>query len=386
MQIVDIKTIDTMKAATKSTLLALFCAFFTSNTFAESHSHAEGGEAIHAVEGHGQFSEEGDGYEKEPTIGAQLSEMILGHVSDNHSWDVFGHAVMMPLPCITYSKTNGFEIFSSAKFEHGHASYKGMTLAEYRSKIVWDKKGVEDKIWNFSITKNAANLIIGSILMCILFIWVARKYAKNRGKAPKGFQNLMESLVIFLRDDVFKASIGRRYLEFVPMLLTIFFFILFMNLMGQIPFFPGGANVTGNIAVAMVLALVVFVYVTANGNKYYWKHIFMPDAPKAMWIILIPIEVLGIILKPFVLMLRLFANITAGHIIILGFFSLIFIFGGMKTWVGFAVSPASIGFGIFMSFMELLVSFLQAFVFTLLSALYIGMAVEEHEHHETKEH
>lgn len=375
-----------MKAATKSTLFALFCAFFTSNAFAEGHSHAEGGEAAHAVEGHGQFSEKGDGYEEEPTIGAQLSEMILGHVSDNHSWDMFGHAVMMPLPCITYSKTNGFEIFSSAKFEHGHASYKGMTLAEYGSKIVWDKEGVEDNIWNFSITKNAANLIIGSILMCILFIWVARKYAKNRGKAPTGFQNLMESLVIFLRDDVFKASIGRRYLEFVPMLLTIFFFILFMNLMGQIPFFPGGANVTGNIAVTMVLALVVFVYVTANGNKYYWKHIFMPDAPKAMWIILIPIEVLGVILKPFVLMLRLFANITAGHIIILGFFSLIFIFGGMKTWIGFAVSPASIGFGIFMSFMELLVAFLQAFVFTLLSALYIGMAVEEHEHHETEQH
>ena len=159
-----------------------------------------------------------------------------------------------------------------------------------------------------------------------------------------------------------------------------------MNLLGQIPFFPGGANVTGNVAVTGVLALIVFIYVTVNGNKHYWKHIFMPDAPIGLWPMLIPIELFGVILKPIVLMLRLFANITAGHIIILGFFSLIFIFGGMQEWIGYAVSPASLGFGIFMSFMELLVAFLQAFVFTLLSALYIGMAVEEHEHHELENH
>jgi F-type H+-transporting ATPase subunit a len=166
----------------------------------------------------------------------------------------------------------------------------------------------------------------------------------------------------------------------MPLLLSIFFFIFVVNLFGLIPIFPGGANVTGNIAVTMVLALVVFITVTVNGNKYYWKHILMPDVPKLMYIILIPIEILGVVLKPFVLMLRLFANITAGHIIILGFFSLIFIFGSMNPTFGYAVSPLSVLFTVFMSMLELLVAFLQAFVFTLLSAIYIGMAVEEHHH------
>jgi len=163
-------------------------------------------------------------------------------------------------------------------------------------------------------------------------------------------------------------------------LLSIFFFIFTLNLFGLIPIFPGGANVTGNISVTMVLALVVFVTVTFSGNKYYWKHIFMPDVPVWMYVIIIPIEILGVILKPFVLMLRLFANITAGHIIILGFFSLIFIFGNMNPNLGYAVSPLSVAFTLFMSLLELLVAFLQAFVFTLLSSIYIGMAVEEHHH------
>jgi F-type H+-transporting ATPase subunit a len=168
--------------------------------------------------------------------------------------------------------------------------------------------------------------------------------------------------------------------------------------MGNIPFFPGGANATGNIAIPLVLATTILLYVAVNGNKDFWKHIFLPDVPKAMYLIMWPIEILGFFLRPFVLMLRLFANITAGHIIILGFFSLIFIFGSMQTWVGFAVSPASVAFTIFMGMLELLVAFLQAFVFTLLSSLlvaflqafvftllsslYIGMAIEEHGHHE----
>ena len=359
----------------KAIFLALFCAFSSSSAFASANP---------AEESHQESA--GHHAEKEP-IGAQLSEMILGHVSDNHSWDAFGHAVMIPLPVILYTEADGLNLFSSSHFgSHGHSVYKGMKLADYGAKIVWDDKSKTEKIWNFSITKNTLNLIIGSIVLCILLIFVARKYAKNRGKAPSGFQNLVESLVVFLRDDIFKTSIGPKYRKFTPLLLSIFFFIFFMNLLGQIPFFPGGANVTGNVAVTGILALIVFIYVTVNGNKHYWKHIFMPDAPIGLWPMLIPIELFGVILKPIVLMLRLFANITAGHIIILGFFSLIFIFGGMQEWIGYAVSPASIGFGIFMSFMELLVAFLQAFVFTLLSALYIGMAVEEHEHHEVENH
>ena len=166
----------------------------------------------------------------------------------------------------------------------------------------------------------------------------------------------------------------------MPLLLSLFFFIFVLNIYGLIPIFPGGANVTGNISVTMVLALVVAITVNFSGNKYYWKHIFLPDVPVWMYPVIIPIEILGVILKPFVLMLRLFANITAGHIIILGFFSLIFIFGAMKPSIGYAVTPLSVGFTVFMSMLELLVAFLQAFVFTLLTSIYIGMAVEEHHH------
>jgi F-type H+-transporting ATPase subunit a len=204
--------------------------------------------------------------------------------------------------------------------------------------------------------------------------------AKRQGKAPKGIHNLIEPLIIFIRDDVAKPSIGHKTDKFMPLLLTVFFFIFVNNVFGLIPIFPGGANVTGNIAVTMVLALVIFLTVNLNGNKYYWKHIFMPDVPVWMYVIIIPIELLGVILKPFVLMLRLFANITAGHIIILGFFSLIFIFGAMSPAGGIGVSPLSVAFTVFMGLLEMLVAFLQAFVFTLLSAIYIGMAVEEHHH------
>ncbi len=369
-------------------LVSAFCAFFNYQVFAQAHeSHTES-EEMHSTEAHAETTHsaaEAHAVEEGP-IGSKISEMILGHIGDNHSWDAFGHAVMIPLPCIVYTKSQGMQFFSSSKFEHGHAAYNNFKLAEYGGKIVWADATNTETIYDFSLTKNVMTLILGSFLLCFVFIWMARRYAKNRGKAPRGLQNLLESIIVFLRDDVIKASVGPRYREFLPLLLTIFFFIFFLNLMGQIPFFPGGANVTGNIAVTMVLAIVIFVYVNINGNKHYWKHIFMPDAPIGMWPILIPIEILGVVLKPFVLMLRLFANITAGHIIILGFFSLIFIFGSMKTWVGFAVSPASVGFGIFMSFMELLVAFLQAFVFTLLSSLYIGMAIEDHGHHESEHH
>jgi len=205
-------------------------------------------------------------------------------------------------------------------------------------------------------------------------------YKRNKGKAPKGFHNLVEPLILFIRDDVAKPSIGHKTDKFMPLLLTVFSFIFVNNVFGLIPIFPGGANVTGNIAITMVLALVIFLTVNLNGNKYYWKHIFLPDVPVWMYVIIIPIEVLGVVLKPFVLMLRLFANITAGHIIILGFFSLIFIFGAMNQGLGYAVSPLSVAFTVFMGLLEMLVAFLQAFVFTLLSAIYIGMAVEEHHH------
>jgi F-type H+-transporting ATPase subunit a len=272
-------------------------------------------------------------------------------------------------------------VFSSTHFNHGHDAYSGFKLNE-KNQVVWENATATEPIYDFSITKNVLAMFVAVLVLLVIMLSLAKTYSKRQGMAPKGFSNLVEPLIIFLRDEVAKSSIGPKYERFMPLLLSIFFFIFVNNLMGLIPIFPGGANVTGNIAVTMVLAIVVFLTVNFNGNKYYWKNIFLPDVPKAMYLIIIPIEILGVVLKPFVLMLRLFANITAGHIIILGFFSLIFIFGAMSTGLGYAVSPLSVGFTLFMSFLELLVAFLQAFVFTLLTAIYIGMAVEEHHHAE----
>ncbi len=199
---------------------------------------------------------------------------------------------------------------------------------------------------------------------------------------PKGLQSLLEPLILFIRDDIAKSSIGEKHYEkFTPFLLTIFFFILLNNLLGLVPLFPGGANVTGNITVTMALALFTFFITTITGNKNYWSHIF--NTPGVPWWLKLPlplipfIELFGVFIKPFVLMIRLFANISAGHIIVLGFFSLIFIFGNMSSGLGMAVSPVSILFTIFMSILEILVAFIQAYVFTILSAIYFGMASEE---------
>ena len=186
-------------------------------------------------------------------------------------------------------------------------------------------------------------------------------------------------MILFVRDDIARPAIGEKYYQrFLPFLLTVFFFIWLNNLLGLIPIFPGGANLTGNIAVPMIMALMVLVITTLSGKKTYWQHIFaMPGVPKPVLLILTPVEIMGLFLKPFVLMIRLFANITAGHIIILSFFSLIFIFGEINPIAGYGASVLSVGFVIFMTMLELLVAFLQAYVFTLLSAIYFGTAVEE---------
>jgi F-type H+-transporting ATPase subunit a len=307
-------------------------------------------------------------------------KMIIDHIADSHDWHLWGEghgSVSISLPVILYTKSKGLVTFSSSEFEHGHAAFEGFALNE-KGTVVWEDEANTEAIYDISITKNVLAMMLAVLTLMWIAIGMARSYAKRSGKAPKGFHNLVEPLILFIRDDVAKASIGHKADKYLPLLLSIFFFIFVNNLFGLIPIFPGGANVTGNIAVTMVLALVIFLTVNLNGNKYYWKHIFLPDVPVWMYIIIIPIEVLGVVLKPFVLMLRLFANITAGHIIILGFFSLIFIFGSMNQGLGYAVSPLSVAFTVFMGLLELLVAFLQAFVFTLLSAIYIGMAVEEH--------
>jgi F-type H+-transporting ATPase subunit a len=324
-------------------------------------------------------------------------EFIIEHVLDAHDWHVFSVGdkhFSIPLPVILYSKNpelhegKSFHVFMSYKFHHGHADYKGFRLShseENKGKIVeLDAHGVEiGKPYDFSITKVVAQIIIIAILLIWVFVTVASKAVANANKAPKGIQNLMEPVILFIRDEVAKPAIGeKQYERFMPFLLSLFFFILFTNLIGLIPFPPFGANVTGNIAVTMVLALFTFAVTTISGNKHYWKEIFNPDVPTwlKLPIPLMPIvEIAGMITKPFVLMIRLFANMLAGHMIVTVFVSLIFIFGSlMGVAAGFAISPVSIAFSIFIVLLDVLVSFIQAYVFTFLSALYFGMARAEH--------
>jgi F-type H+-transporting ATPase subunit a len=321
-------------------------------------------------------------------------EMIIEHIIDAHEWHIakVGHtSITVPLPIILIDDGK-FVVFMSSKFHHGTQPYMGYMLSKEgknKGKIVKVKAGenIEDENaklpLDFSITKNVLSILVMVIILCLVFIPMARKYKKRADHAPKGLQSLLEPLILFVRDDIAKASIGeKKYERFMPYLLTIFFFIFFMNLLGLVPFFPGGANVTGNIAVTMVLALFTFIITTFSAKKSYWVHIV--NTPGVPWWLKIPlplmpiVETIGVFTKPFVLMVRLFANIMAGHIIALGFMSLIFIFGAISAEFGYGVSIVSVFFSIFMALIELLVAFIQAYVFTLLSALYFGMAIEDH--------
>ena len=322
-------------------------------------------------------------------------KMITDHIVDAYDWHLWGEghgSVSIPLPVILYSADRGFEVFSSSHFHHGEDVYNGYAIRDRRIVAVNESEGLAEHatideartegLWDISITKNVVSLFVSLILIFWLFISVAKAYHARPGQAPKGLQGLIEPLVIFVRDDVVKAAIGeKKYMKFLPFLLTAFFFIWINNLLGLVPFFPGGANLTGSISVTMVLACITFIVVVINANKHYWHHIVaMPGVPAWVLVLLTPIEILGLFLRPFVLMIRLFANITAGHIIVLSFFSLIFIFGQMSTGAGLGVSVLSLAFTVFMTCLELLVAFLQAYVFTLLSAIYIGAAVEEPHH------
>ncbi len=322
-----------------------------------------------------------DGSHKEDSK-FNAGEMIIHHIVDAHEWHVaeFGHThIIVPLPVILYNQGH-LTFFLSNKMENAEEGTKKYGHFHYSHGHFTAADG--SPVYDFSITKNTAAMMLSVVILLIIFLGIANAYKKNVGKAPKGFQSLLEPIILFVRDEIAKASIGEKYERYMPFLLTVFFFIWVNNLMGLIPIFPGGANVTGSISITLVLALFTFIITTFSGNKTYWAHIFLPDVPKGLYPLLIPIELIGVFLKPFVLMVRLFANITAGHIIILGFFSLIFIFGEMNAGLGYGVSVFSVAFTLFMSFLELLVAFLQAYVFTLLSALYFGSAVEEHHHDE----
>jgi F-type H+-transporting ATPase subunit a len=305
-------------------------------------------------------------------------ELIGGHITDSHEWHIAGH-LAIPLPIILYTPGKGLSTSMYNKLEEGEM--EGFRLDEKHNIVANDGS----KFYDFSITKNVLSLFISIFLMLWIFISVAKSYKRREGQAPKGMQSLLEPIILFVRDDVAKASIGeKKYKKYMPFLLTVFFFIWINNLLGILPFFPGGANLTGNIAVTMTLALITFVIILFSAKKTYWRHVFaMPGVPMGVLVLLTPIEILGVFLRPFVLMIRLFANMLAGHIIALSFFSLIFIFGEMSSGVGYGVAIFSLAFTIFMTMLELLVAFLQAYVFTLLSAIYFGAALEEHhEHHE----
>lgn len=335
-----------------------------------------------------QAADHGDDHTKNAHSKKEFNagKKIIEHIVDSYYWHILDWretSVAIPLPVILYDEGK-FHFFMSSKFHHGHDAYKGFEIAHdgpNKGKII--NTETHKKPLDLSITKNAFAVLISLALMLIIFLNVAKSYKKRAGHAPKGLQSLLEPLIIFIRDDIAKASIGeKKYEKYTPFLLSIFFFIFLNNLLGLVPFFPGGANVTGNISVTMVLALFTFVITTISGNKNYWTHIInMPGVP---WWLKFPvplmpiIEIIGLFTKPFVLMVRLFANITAGHIVVLSFVSLIFIFGNMNIALGYGISVFSVAFAVFIGLLELLVAFIQAYVFTLLSALYFGMATEEH--------
>ena len=315
---------------------------------------------------------------------------ILDHIGDAYDWHILtwkGHHLSVPLPVILYSRQSGLHLFMSAKFHHGHNSHKGFNIADegaHRGKIVElaNDGSYARPLLDLSITKNTFTIFVSMAIMLWLFISVAKAYKRRKNQSPKGLQLIVEMMVFFVRDDIARPAIGHKYKYFMPYLLTLFFFIFINNLMGLIPFFPFGANVTGNIAVTLVLAMLTFFVIKITATKAYWGHIF--NTPGVPWWLKFPlplmpfIELMGVITKPLVLMIRLFANITAGHIIVLGFVSLIFIFGEMSVSLGLTASVIAVIFSIFMFMLELLVAFIQAFVFTLLSALYFGMAVVDH--------
>lgn len=321
----------------------------------------------------------------------EAGKFVMEHVSDAYEWHIvtFGETqISIPLPIILFSTDKGLNIFMSSRFHHGHETYKDFRIEHEganEGKIVElnEKAEVVGLPIDLSITKTVAGIFVSAIILLAIFLSIAKSARQRVNKAPKGLQSLFEPVILFVRDEVAKPAIGeKKFEEFMPYLLTVFFFILINNILGLIPIFPFGANVTGNIAVTLVLALFTFFITTINGNKHYWKEIYNPDVP---WWLKFPIplmpivELSGLITKPFVLMVRLFANMLAGHMIITVFVGLIFIFNAkMGLEAGLGVSVISVAFSVFILLLDVLVSFIQAYVFTLLSALYFGMATSEH--------
>lgn len=307
-----------------------------------------------------------------------ISEEIFSHIQDAHEWHIFSmgdfHATI-PLPVIIYSPTQGFSTFMSSRFEHGHAEYNGYRLAE-GSKI----EAVDgSKLYDVSLTKNVMAMFMAVILILIVFLKVSKKYKTNGvEKAPSGLQNAVEACIVFIRDEVAIPNLGKNYQKFMPLILTIFFFIWIANMLGLI---PGGANLTGNIAVTCCLAIIAFVVMIFTSKKHFWGHLLNPPGmPVAVKFILVPIEIISLIIKPIALMIRLFANMLAGHIVIACFVLLIFIFANLNVYIGSGFSVISVGLSVFSMLIELLVTAIQAYIFANLTAIFIGQMIEDHGH------
>jgi F-type H+-transporting ATPase subunit a len=324
------------------------------------------------------------------------SKVILEHVGDAHEfhfWTFNGKRVAIPLPVILYSPQRGWDFFMFSRFQHGettHDRYRVLT-DEYIEKNKLDEKvyapgkivAVDDagnpdpaiKVYDLSLGRNAVQMIISVILLIWIMTGVAAKYKNGQGvkSAPEGFQNAVEPVIIFIRDEVGKPNLGDRYEKYMPFLLTIFFFILVNNLIGLI---PGTANVTGNIAFTGMLGILAFIAIMFSTGRHYWGHIVNPPVPFAVKPIMVLVELMGIFTKPFALIIRLFANMISGHIIILSFIILIFIFGAMNTALGWGTSPFFILLSVFIYLIEILVAFIQAYIFAMLTAVFIGQAFE----------
>ncbi len=317
---------------------------------------------------------------------------MLDHIADAHEFHFFslkgkdGHDfhATLPLPVILYSPERGLDVFMSSAFHHGTEAHNGYKL-EGKKIVPVDANGAVDqnvRVYDFSLTKNVVQMLLALAVLFLILTWMAKKYRSGQGvtSAPKGLQNAIEPVIMFVRDDVAKPNLGHQYKKYLPYLLTVFFFILINNIFGLI---PGAANVTGNIAFTAVLGIISLVVILLSTNKHFWGHIFwFPGVPVPVKLMMLPVELLGVFTKPFALIVRLFANMTAGHIIILSFVSLIFIFTEMSKTAGVSFAPVSIAFAVFIYVIEILVAFIQAFIFTNLTAVFISQAIGDHHYDE----
>jgi F-type H+-transporting ATPase subunit a len=376
-----------MAGRVKSLLVLVFSVFFVS-LFAPVFAQP------------GEEKNEKPGASKKEAFNAK--EIIFGHVLDAKEFHFLNikhkdgsiHPITIPLPVILYSPQRGLDVFMSSKFHHGEKAYKNyiiLTDENIRERKLDPKKysaqqvlavnnnGEIDpsvKIYDISLTRNVVQMLLALGIFVWIMLKIAKQYKSGEGvtKAPKGTQGFFEPIIVFIRDEVAKPNLGHKYAKYLPYLLTVFFFILINNIFGLV---PGTANVTGNIAFTVVLGLISFAVILASSNKHYWGHIFNPPGiPLWVKFILVPVEFISVFVKPMALIIRLFANMVAGHIIIICLISLIFIFSAMNKSVGIAASPVAVGFTVFIYFIEILVAFLQAYIFAMLTAVFIGQAME----------